>query len=195
MILRALLPTACAMLLAPDALADKFYFGKAEEAAKMTEGEPDAVVGVLLKEEGDNYVIRIEGGEMTVAKSMVYKVENDGMTVADIENLENGSRALLAQADQRRNELMAAEAAATQAHRDAVMAAEAAMTEQTFQAEPAVIVAPQIPAFDPVLGVYQGSGFLTNYYIQSDFGGIIRRAQQGELRRWRRQKSQRIIVR
>ena len=153
---------ACTVLLAccviaPDACADKFYFGSEEESAKLYEGSSlDVIVGVLLAEDETTYTIRVEGGELTLQKSQVYKVEKDGMTVADIEKLETDDADRLAQADAERIQILIADAELVRA--DRVAAAEA--TARRYQeAVAAIDVAardeiepPVLPPFDPVVG-------------------------------------------
>ncbi len=128
----ALAPLVLALLAQPLS-ADKFYFGS-EADKKKTQGNAandDFVQGVLLKEDKDTYTIRILGGEINVAKSMVYKVERDGLTVAQLEAREAARTDALAQANTNRRQLQAAEAAAT---RDA-RAAEAAFRQTREPAE------------------------------------------------------------
>jgi hypothetical protein len=182
MTVRLALPVLGLLFLTPLARADRFHFGSAEDAAKVSEGH-DVVVGVLLKEEDDNYVIRVEGGEVTVAKSAVHKIEKDGLTVADLEKREQDSRDRLAAANRQRNELVAAEAAARASEREAA-AVEAAMTR-----EPAAVeVVPQA-GYDPILGRYvdYGAADVVRGYVQSELGGVIRRHVLRELRDLRRE--------
>jgi hypothetical protein len=119
-----LLPASLAVLwLAAPAAADKIHLGSAEEAKKYAEGSsPSVIEGVLLKEEDGNYVVRVEGGEIRLAKARVHSVEKDGLTVADLEKREKDARDRLAQADVRRAELQAAEASATREAREAAAA-------------------------------------------------------------------------
>ena len=99
-------------LLAQPANADKFYFGSDDDQKKTVgnAANDNFVEGVLLKEDKDSYTIRILGGEMNVAKSMVYKIERDGLTVAQLETREAARKDALAQADNNRRQLQAAEA-------------------------------------------------------------------------------------
>ncbi|MHC4515695.1 MAG: hypothetical protein ACYTGO_05650 [Planctomycetota bacterium] len=117
--------TIALALLAQPASADKFYFGS-EADQKKTQGNAandNFIEGVLLKEDKDSYTIRILGGQMNVAKSMVYKVEKDGLTVAQLEAREEARKDALAQAENNRRQLQAVEAAARREAR----AAEASM--------------------------------------------------------------------
>ncbi len=99
-------------LLAQPANADKFYFGSDDDQKKTVgnAANDNFVEGVLLKEDKDSYTIRILGGEMNVAKSMVYKIERDGLTVAQLEAREAARMDALAQAENNRRQLQAAEA-------------------------------------------------------------------------------------
>ena len=113
MISKITLASLALALLAQPASADKFYFGSADDQ-KKTQGNAthdNFIQGVLLKEDKDSYTIRILGGEMQVAKSMVYKVDKDGLTVAQLEATEAGRKDALAQAETQRRQLIAAEAA------------------------------------------------------------------------------------
>jgi hypothetical protein len=107
----ALAPLALALLAQP-VHADKFYFGSDSDQKKTLGNVPNDnfVQGVLLKEDKDSYTIRVLGGEIQVAKSMVYKVERDGLTVAQLEAKEAGRADALAQANSNRRQLQAAEA-------------------------------------------------------------------------------------
>ena len=115
-----ILPTAFAALFAtvfaPPAKADKFHFGPQDETAK-TEGNAvgRVVQGVLIKQDKDTYTIRIVGGEITVAKSMVTKIEKDGLTAKMIETMENNQKDQLTQQNTNRRQVQAAEASARKA--------------------------------------------------------------------------------
>lgn len=93
--------------------ADKFYFDTAEDIA-ATEGNDKGrmIEGVLLSQTKDTYTIRIVGGQMEIAKSMVKRHVKDGLTVAQIETTEKGHSADLAKAETRRRDVQAAEASA-----------------------------------------------------------------------------------
>ena len=99
-------------LLCPPANADKFYFGSAKDHKRTVGNARNYVEGVLLKQDKDTYTIRIMGGWMSVAKSMVYKIEKDGLTVAQLEIREKNRMGALAQAEANRRQLQASRAAA-----------------------------------------------------------------------------------
>jgi hypothetical protein len=125
MISRIAVPSLLLALLTPPLHADKFYFASDTDQKKTVgnAAQESFVEGVLLKEDKDSYTIRIMGGEMTVAKAMVKKIERDGLTVAQIEAREAARKDQLAQQETNRRQLQAAAAAA----RREAQAAEAAM--------------------------------------------------------------------
>ena len=114
MILRALLTASIALSVTAPSFADKFHFGKSDESEKTVgNAKSRAVEGVLIKQDDTTYTIRFVGGEMTVAKSLVHKVEADGLTVAQIENREKDQSDAVAKSETKRREFHAAEASAT----------------------------------------------------------------------------------
>jgi hypothetical protein len=108
-------PILLALALASTAQADRFYFGREADDKKVVAGEgataESIVHGVLLREQDGLYVIRIEGGEVWVEKSRIYKVERDGLTVAQLEEREKAAQTKLAESGEKRAR-SAAEAAA-----------------------------------------------------------------------------------
>lgn len=124
---------ALLVLLAQPASADKFYFASAEDQKKTVgnAAKESFVEGVLLKEDKDSYTIRILGGEMIVAKSMVIRIERDGLTVAQLEAREATRKDELARQENNRRQLQAAEAAARREAR----ATEAAMRRERRPAQ------------------------------------------------------------
>jgi hypothetical protein len=126
-----LLPVSLvAFCLAAPAAADKFHLGSADDAKKLAEGSsPSVIEGVLLEEKDGNYVIRVDGGEIRLAKASVHKIEKDGLTVADLEKREKDASDRLAEANVRRSQLQAAEASATREARNAAAARSPEMPE------------------------------------------------------------------
>ncbi len=143
-------------LLVGTAQADKFYFQDPEAQA---EGNAQAaLVGVILDETDDHYVIRVMGGTITVAKSSIFKIEKDGLTEAQIQDQEEEQAEELAEADKQRRKAQAVEASAIRSawaeakHRrrlEEIAAAEAA-AEAAANARP---VTKTIKVYDPVLHV------------------------------------------
>ena len=92
--------------LAPSLRADRFYFGNEADDKKFVGKEGGdaraAITGVLLREQNGMYVIRVEGGEVWVDRSRIYRVEKDGLTVAQIEEHERSAREVLTAANKRR---------------------------------------------------------------------------------------------
>ncbi len=183
MITRLVLASLCGLCFTPAAMADKFHCGSAETAKQMTDGSADIIEGVLLEEKDGFYVIRIEGGEIRMAKSSVYKVEKDGLTVAQIEQSEKAAATTLAEANMNRNQVQAADAAARRESMRAVQAADAAMSTD----EAAVVEGPVPASYDPIIRrVVPNSGSVINGYLQKELGGYIRRDMQRKLRQVRK---------
>ncbi len=177
MLNRLILPTLALLTLAPAASADKFYLGSAEDAAKSS-GSPRAIQGVLLEDDEESYTIRIEGGLVTIPRSLVYKIEKDGVTIADLENVENRQRESLAAADDARIAIQAAEREAReerlreirQAEEDARIAA-----EQAYYDESRLNGGYDVPVYDPVLDVATGhQPWFMQDLIRQELGGFIR---------------------
>jgi hypothetical protein len=150
---RIAIPSLVLALLAPSVNADKFYFGT-DEDQKKTVGNAagdNFVEGVLLKQDKDTYTIRILGGEMNIAKSMVTRVEKDGLTVAQLEAREAARKDDLAQQENNRRQLQAAEAAA---RREALRATEATMQRSTRQPSQLNIDVD----FQGITGLFQSGG-------------------------------------
>lgn len=108
-------PILLALALASTAQADRFYFGREADDKKVVAGEgataESVVQGVLLREQDGLYVIRIEGGEVWVEKSRIYKVERDGLTVAQLEEREKAAQTKLAVSNEERARTVAEAAA------------------------------------------------------------------------------------
>ena len=134
--------------------ADKFYLrGRA--------GDPESaqtyIEGVLVRAIDGVYEIRVEGGEIRLARSQVVKIEKDGLTLEALEKREQGKAQHLREADARRHEVRAAEASAeaeAAEKREADLRAQEAAEPQTLH----VIVhmgEPYQPmaVYDPVLHV------------------------------------------
>ena len=122
MLLRTLAGALACALLTPTASADRFYLGSEAEDAKMVNGGT-FIEGVLLRAVNGSYVVRVEGGEITLARSQVYKIEKDGLTVEDLERREKARAQQLADANTRRVEAQAVEASAQREAREARAAA------------------------------------------------------------------------
>lgn len=148
--------SACALLFALPAKADKFWFSDPAAAKNAPAGStPDFIQGVLISEDAASYTIRIVGGEAVIAKKRVVKVEKDGLTVENIVKAEKDAAEALALANKERNlqqelarkerELKAVEATSRRGNAHPV---DASATTN----EPAPAPAP----FDPVVGVARG---------------------------------------
>lgn len=144
------LAVLCALFAALPAKADTFWFAEPSSAPEAADNAVrDCVRGVLLSEDKDVYVVRVVGGEMTIAKSSVVRVEKDDLTVEAIAKAEADAKDALAAADSER----AQRQAESKLLRDvAVAEASARKAEATPPAAPAA--APALPAlpFVPALG-------------------------------------------
>lgn len=187
----------CAATLAAPAFADKFYVGPEGSDEKMTEGDASYIEGVLLEEKDGRYVIRTEGGVIELPKSQVRKIEKDGLTTAQLEQREgdgvdarreaNALRVAILDADREaRDEYRAGFAAARARMRDAQIAE---ATARRIDRGEIVEASSGGPIYDPVLDVAVGSAvdFEVGQIIRSQFGGLIRRSLQPQLRELRRQ--------
>lgn len=116
MIQRTLIASLALVAFSQPARADKFYVGSEDDAKKTVGNAADGnfIEGVLLKDDTENkvYVIRVLGGEITIAKDLVRKIDKDGLTVAQLEAKEKARAGDLAQANANRRQLQAAEASA-----------------------------------------------------------------------------------
>ena len=90
----------CAALLAallppPADNPDRFFFGSYEIEKKMAAGQADYVDGVLLREEGGLYWIRVSHGVIAVPARSIYKIERKQGTPVAAEPVEGHHRELL----------------------------------------------------------------------------------------------------
>lgn len=142
--MRILSISACALLLALPAKADKFWLSDPAAQKNAAAGSsPDAIEGVLLAEDAEGYHIRIVGGELVLAKKSVFQVEKDGLTIDDIVKAEKDSAEALALANQERG----LQAAVTKKERE-VRAAEASARKSDAKAAESKAVE---AGFDPVV--------------------------------------------
>jgi len=156
--MRSLLPVALISLIAGSVQAQTFYLGTEADHDKLmaVEGStPDALTGRLLSESETDYTIRVEGGELTLPKTSVWKVEGTAPTIASIEDAEQASRDVLAAADEERRAFLSDDA-------EIVSDLRARAAEASFAREPELAPLPAdtaaatlLPAFDPVIGLYR----------------------------------------
>ncbi len=158
-----MLPRPSLLILASCALcglarADKFYL-RTEGADAIGNARP-YIEGVLIRSVDSVYEIRIEGGEITVPKSLIVKIEKDDLTVEKLVEREENKAQRLRDADTRRREVMAAEAVARREARARAAEQEAAEREELERARQAEMVQcceamarPVVRVYDPVLDV------------------------------------------
>lgn len=136
--------TACALLLALPAKADKFWLSDPAAQKNAAAGSsPDVIEGVLLAEDAEGYHIRIVGGELVLAKKSVFQVEKDGLTLDAIVKAEKDAAEALALANQERG----LQAAVTKKEREVRAAEASARKSDTKATEGKAVEA----GFDPVV--------------------------------------------
>ncbi len=155
-----LIATAVALasvVFAPHAKADKFYIGAEGDDATLAEGSlSPALEGVLVEEKDGIYEIRIEGGTVFIAKTSVYKIENDGLTVADLDKRSADGADARKEADTKRQQFLTAEATLRTERSMEARAMEASFggAEAVEAAAPALVpTLAALPVFDPIIGV------------------------------------------
>jgi hypothetical protein len=187
MLLRNLLPVLFSLGLAPGLFADRFHLGTADAAAKITDGSPDFIEGVLLREENGVYVIRVEGGEVQIAKALVWKVEADGLTAEQLSKRETDRAEELARADAQRKVQLGAAAEAHIERLREVRAAEAAARRDSESVRVVEAAAGRM-VYDPILhtAVEVGVGGIVGDTVRRELGGVLRNAVERDLRDVRR---------
>lgn len=143
---------AAALLFTTAATADRIYF-KASDGKTAAEGQAaDYLEGKVLAESADSITVRVEGGEITVDRSLVSRVEKDALSVKDIEAKEAAARERLARAELARSAHMAkwAEASASRrAERKETLARQEIQVSVDFQG----MIPEQVFRFyEPVIG-------------------------------------------
>lgn len=144
------LAVLCALFAALPAKADTFWFAEPSSTPEAADNAVrDCVRGVLLSEDKDAYVVRVVGGELTIAKASVVRVEKDDLTVEAIAKAEADAKADLAAADAER----AQRQAESKLVRDVAVAEAAARKAPAApSAQDRGSAAPAAGAFDPVAG-------------------------------------------
>ncbi len=94
-----LLPLAL-LGLHSSANADKVFLKATSSAA--TGNASDYIEGKVIDETEHQIVLRIEGGQMTLKRDRIARIEKDAMTTQDIEEKEGKAREVLAQANEAR---------------------------------------------------------------------------------------------
>ncbi len=184
--LRPLATTLLASLaLASTASADRFFVGTPESEAKLAHGA-NYIEGVLIRTTDEEYVIRILNGEIRLPKSMVYKIEQDGLTVEQLEKREADRAATAAEANVRRAEARAEEAALREeeAIERARVEEEAPKTELTIVVDfQGALPGYRFKTYDPVLHRADFSGLraVIEDYLRRQ---VERAAHRTPSRRW-----------
>ena len=140
------------LLICAPAKADKFWLTDPKTEKNAAAGSsPNLNEGVLVAEDDDSYHVRINGGEVLLPKSSVFKVEKDDLTLDAIVKAEADSQKAGEQANEERRATQA-----TQKRQRDVRIAEAS-SRRSAQAVDAGTTRGTTPVpagrFDPVLGV------------------------------------------
>ncbi len=139
------LAVLCALFAALPAKADTFWFAEPSSTPEAADNAVrDCLRGVLVSEDAANYVVRVVGGEMTIAKSSVVRIEKDDLTVEAIAKSEAEAKDALAAAD----------AARTQRQAESKLLREVAVAEASARKAEAspIAVLPPLPAAAPSMG-------------------------------------------
>jgi hypothetical protein len=101
-----LLATAAVFLSSASATADRIYLktssAPATSTRKAAEEELPSIEGVVTAETEESVTIRVEGGDVTIAKSKVARIEKGGLTLEDIQKRESDLASRETPADQAR---------------------------------------------------------------------------------------------
>lgn len=91
------------LLICAPVKADKFWLAdpKAEQSAAAG-SSPDVIEGALVQEDEDGYHIRVEGGVIVLAKSLVFHIEKEAVTLDEIVQAEAANRKRLDESNQQR---------------------------------------------------------------------------------------------
>jgi len=149
--LKPLLLVAAALAVTATAKADKIYFKAATSDKSQATGQaPDPIVGKVIGENAKSITIRVDGGEITVDKSLVARVVKDDTTVADIvkEEAKEPAKAKSADAARRAEHRQWVEASVARASKKAVAAPRETTIEVDFKG---VLPTQTIRVYNPVL--------------------------------------------
>jgi hypothetical protein len=143
--MRQLLLCTIALLFAAPAHADRFWLTDPNDAAAAAPGSsPEVIEGALLSDEGGYYRIRVVGGELSLPKSTVFRVDRDDQSVETVAAAEAASQEAGARADRERIERQRSKRSARKRKGSGARGAvvEASLTKRE---------SPPI-AFDPIIG-------------------------------------------
>lgn len=120
MILRLACSLSCFLLVAGNLQADKFFLDTPKVAA-ATQGNRDGRVieGVLKSETKSTYTVRIPGGEVVIAKSLVQRHVKDDLSMDQIIAQEKAQADRNGQANKQRRTVQAIEASASRSKKPA----------------------------------------------------------------------------
>jgi hypothetical protein len=152
--MRFLALTACALLFALPAKADKFWLTDPAAQKTATPGSsPELIEGVLIAESDEGYHVRVVGGELLLPKQSVCKIEKDDLSLDAIVKAERAAAEQSAAAERER---VAAQQAAKNQRVLQAMEAAARRSAAAVPAPAAAANQTMVTGFDPVLGVVRG---------------------------------------
>ena len=141
------------LLFCAPAKADKFWLTDPKSEQNATAGSsPNIIQGFLLSEEDDGYHIRVEGGQIVLAKKLVFHIEKGELTIDAILQAEADSQKKLDESNRQR---VAAQKSERRSRERRFAEASAKRSGQAVAASSRRIenVPASLDEFDPVLGL------------------------------------------
>jgi len=145
------------LLICAPAKADKFWLSDPKAEQNAAEGSsPNYIEGVLLGEDDDGYHVRVDGGEVVLLKSSVFKVEKDELSIDAIVKTESDGQEAGKLADEERRVVQLVQ---KQEREMTAVEASVRRSVQAVEADSGVREAAPVAGFDPVLGVATGYNY------------------------------------
>jgi hypothetical protein len=155
------------LLICAPAKADKFWLADPKTEQNAAPGSsPNVIEGVLVAEDEEAYHVRVEGGEIVLLKSRVYKVEKDKLSIGAIAKAEQQSRKAGEEANAQRLQKQQMDREIRNVKiANAVARRSAAAVEASASRNVEEVILPRA-GFDPILGI--ATGFDSDYIIRRD---------------------------